>query len=176
MGLKYPKESLYKIWIKLVQWFQRRGCLKMLKDRQMLRTDDRQSQSHWYTISLPMSLRLRWTKNVGLKIVKNLFDINFYICFGCSKEPSHWDDSFEYLNHVLVENMKSNFELHFVVFFIMKPTIVLMIIIILLLLITMGFHSTLWVVHLEISWFSAAVCKSNHFIIHVNCKVQSKAL
>ena len=50
----------------------------------------------------------------------------------------------------LVENMKSNFELHFVVFFIMKPTIVL-IIIILLLLISMGFHSTLWVVLLEIS-------------------------
>ena len=100
MGLKYPKESLYKIWIKLVQWFQRRGCLKMLKDRRMLRTDDRQSQSHWYTISSPMSLRLRWAKNVGLKIVANLFDINFYICFGCSKEPSHWDDSFEYLNHM----------------------------------------------------------------------------
>ena len=78
--------------------------------------------------------------------------------------------------YVLVENMKSNFELHFVfVFFIMKPTIVL-IIIILLLLISMGFHSTLWFVLLEISWFSAAVCKSNHFIIHVNCKVQSKAL
>ena len=61
----------------------------MLKDRVMLRTDDRQSQSHWYTISSPMSLRLRGAKNVGLKIVENLFDINFYICFGCSKEPSH---------------------------------------------------------------------------------------
>ena len=61
----------------------------MLKDRRMLRTDDRQSQSHWYTISSSMSLRLRRAKNVELKIVENLFDINFYICFGCSKEPSH---------------------------------------------------------------------------------------
>ena len=43
--------------------------------------------------------------------------------------------------------MKSNFELHFVVFFIMKPTVVLIIII----FIAMGFHSTLWVVLLEIS-------------------------
>ena len=176
MGLKYPKESLYKIWIKLVQWFQRRGCLKMLKDRQMLRTGDRQSQSHWYTISSPMSLQLRWAKNVGLKIVENLFDINFYICFGCSKEPSHWDDSFEYLNHMFwLKIWKVILNCILLFFFIMKPTIVL-IIIILLLLISMGFHSTLWVVLLEISWFSAAVCKSNHFIIHVNCKVQSKAL
>ena len=100
MGLQYPKESLYKIWIKLVQWFQRRGCLKMLKARRMLRTNDRQSQSHWYTISLPMSLWLRWAKNVGLKIMENFFDINFNICFGWSKEPSNWDDSFEYLNHM----------------------------------------------------------------------------
>ena len=58
---------------------------EFLKDRRMLRTDDRQSQSHWYTISSPMSLRLRLAKNVGLKIVENLFDINFYICLGDQK-------------------------------------------------------------------------------------------
>ena len=38
--------------------------------------------------------------DVWLKIVEHFSDINFIICFGCSKEPSHWDDSFEYLNHM----------------------------------------------------------------------------
>ena len=42
----------------------------MLKDRRMLRTDDRRSQSHWYTISSPMSLRLRRAKMLGLKLRK----------------------------------------------------------------------------------------------------------
>ena len=35
--------------------------------------------------------------------------INFNICFGCSKETSHWDGSFEYPQHVLVEIRKLNF-------------------------------------------------------------------
>ena len=31
------------------------------------------------------------------------------MCFGCSKEPSHRDGSFEYSQHVLVGNKKNNF-------------------------------------------------------------------
>ena len=30
------------------------------------------------------------------KIVNLFLFLNFNICFGCSKEPSHWDGSFEY--------------------------------------------------------------------------------
>ena len=36
--------------------------------------------------------------------------INFYICFGCSKEPSHRDGSFEYPQHMFwFGNKKNNF-------------------------------------------------------------------
>ena len=30
------------------------------------------------------------------KIVNIFLPINLNVCFGCSKEPSHWDSSFEY--------------------------------------------------------------------------------
>ena len=35
------------------------------------------------------------------KIVNIFLPINFNICFGCSKEPSHWDGSFEYPQHII---------------------------------------------------------------------------
>ena len=57
----------------------------------------------------------------------------------------------------------------------MKPTIVL-IIIILLLLISMDSIALSGLSFYKSVDSVAAVCKSNHFIIHVNCKVQSKAL
>ena len=57
----------------------------MLKDRWMLRTDDRQSQSHWYTISSPMSLRLMLAKNVGLKIVEIYLTSIFTFVLGAQK-------------------------------------------------------------------------------------------
>ena len=35
------------------------------------------------------------------------------MCFGCSKEPSHWDGSFEYPQHMFwLRNKKNNFQLH----------------------------------------------------------------
>ena len=34
------------------------------------------------------------------KIVNFFLPINFNICFGCSKDSSHWDRSFEYLQHM----------------------------------------------------------------------------
>ena len=34
------------------------------------------------------------------------------MCFGCSKEPSHWDGSFEYPQHMFwLRNKKNNFQL-----------------------------------------------------------------
>ena len=39
--------------------------------------------------------------------------INLNICFGCSKEPSHRDGSFEYTQHMFcLRNKKINFSLH----------------------------------------------------------------
>ena len=39
-------------------------------------------------------------KKIQLKIVNIFLHIIFNICFGCSKEPSHWDGSFEYPQHM----------------------------------------------------------------------------
>ena len=39
-------------------------------------------------------------KNFQRKIVNIFLPINFNICFGCSKEPSHWDGSFGYPQHM----------------------------------------------------------------------------
>ena len=53
--------------------------------------------------------------------IKNLFErtigliflpINLNMCFGCSKEPSHRDGSFEYPQHMFwLRNKKNNFQL-----------------------------------------------------------------
>ena len=37
------------------------------------------------------------------KIVIIFLPINLNTCFGCSKEPSNWEGSFEYPQHVLDE-------------------------------------------------------------------------
>ena len=42
-------------------------------------------------------------KGVEHKIVIIFSVINSNMCFECSKEPSQWDGSFEYPQHVLVE-------------------------------------------------------------------------
>ena len=35
------------------------------------------------------------------------------MCFGCSKEPSHQDGSFEFFQHMFwLRNKKNNFQLH----------------------------------------------------------------
>ena len=47
---------------------------------------------------------LVWHLDINIKnqrkIVNIFLPINFNICFGCSKEPSHWDGSFEYPQHM----------------------------------------------------------------------------
>ena len=41
------------------------------------------------------------------------FLISLNMCFGCSKEPSHRDGSFEYPQHMFwLRNKKNNFQLH----------------------------------------------------------------
>ena len=39
--------------------------------------------------------------------------INLNMCFGCSKEPSHWDGSFEYPQHMFwMRNKETSFPIH----------------------------------------------------------------
>ena len=46
-------------------------------------------------------------------IVKIFLPINFNICFGCTKEPSHWDGSFEYPQLMFwLRNKEVSFSLH----------------------------------------------------------------
>ena len=53
----------------------------------------------------------KMNKNFQRKIVNIFLPINFNIGFGCSKEPSHWDGSFEYPQHIfwLRNKKKHNF-------------------------------------------------------------------
>ena len=47
------------------------------------------------------------------KIAIIFLSIRLNICFGCSKEPSHRDGSFEYPQHMYwLQNKKNNFQLH----------------------------------------------------------------
>ena len=47
------------------------------------------------------------------KMVNIFLPINLNMCFGCSKEPSHGDGSFEYPQHMFCLKIeKNNFQLH----------------------------------------------------------------
>ena len=51
-------------------------------------------------------------KNNLRKIVISFLSISLNMCFGCSKEPSHRDTSFEYTQHMFwLRNKKNNFQL-----------------------------------------------------------------
>ena len=53
------------------------------------------------------------SKNYQRKIVNIFLSIHFNICFGCSKELSQWDGSFEYSQHLFwLRNKKINFCLY----------------------------------------------------------------
>ena len=57
-----PKEAPHKIWLRLAKQFLRRRCLSIVDGRKDGRTttdDLRRTPNHGYTISSPMSLRLR---------------------------------------------------------------------------------------------------------------------
>ena len=50
-----------------------------------------------------------WSKNNLRKIVIIFLSISLNMCFGCSKELSHWDGSFEYPQHMFwLRNKKNN--------------------------------------------------------------------
>ena len=47
-----------------------------------------------------------WHSYVNLLCFKIFLPISFNVCFGCSKGPSHWDDSFGYTQHIFWSNNK----------------------------------------------------------------------
>ena len=50
-----------------------------------------------------------YRKNFQCKIENGFLLISFNICFRCSKDPSHWDGSFEYPQHMFwMKNKKIN--------------------------------------------------------------------
>ena len=52
------------------------------------------------------------SKILELKIVNIFLPISLNLCFGCSKEPSHRDGSFEYPQHMFcLRNKKNHFQL-----------------------------------------------------------------
>ena len=69
---------------------------------------------------LRSNILLVWTFDIGpvkkkikRKIVIIFLSINLNICFGCSKEPSFWDHSIEYPQHMFgLRNKKNNFKSH----------------------------------------------------------------
>ena len=73
-------------------------------------------------VQIKMSLHTQyatWLPKVQLskifecKIVNIFLPIILSICFGCSKEPSHWDRSFDHPQHMIwLRNKKNNFQLH----------------------------------------------------------------
>ena len=75
-------------------------------------------ESHLTMPTQNMSLRYNYTwvkisKNFEHKNVIIFLSIGLNLCFGCSKEPSHWDGSFEYPPHMLwLRNKKNNFQMH----------------------------------------------------------------
>ena len=55
---------------------------------------------HKYSDRYLQVLYVKINNNFEHQIVNIFLSISFYICFGYSKEPSHWDGSFEYQQHM----------------------------------------------------------------------------
>ena len=54
------------------------------------------------TYQIKNQYNLKINKSFERKIVNIYLSISFNICFGCSREPSHSDGSFEYPQHIFL--------------------------------------------------------------------------
>ena len=70
LSFPLPNEAPHKIWLWLAKRFQRRRCLK-LWTTDGRRTTDGRTPDHGYTISSPLSLRLRWAKKAAIGIANS---------------------------------------------------------------------------------------------------------
>ena len=70
--------------------------------------------THWncFIEMLQTSIKGQLSKIFERKIVIIFLSISLNLCFGCSKEPSHRDGSFEYPQHMFwLKNKNNNFQL-----------------------------------------------------------------
>ena len=90
------------IWKKLTE----RDCREW-----KLKTVDPQERSTWRSSGLRSAMRAASQLMMHLHVnQKSDYDM---ICFGCTKELSHRDGSFEYPQHMFwLRNKKNNFQLH----------------------------------------------------------------
>ena len=66
---------------------------------------------------------IQLNKNFQRKILIIFLSISFNICFGYSKEPSHWNGSFEYPQHMFwFINKKKKIQLHSLISGLVGPT------------------------------------------------------
>ena len=66
--------------------------------------------STWTPIWGMLIPSLRWVEKCQCKIAIIFLSISLSMCFGCLKEPSHWDGSYEYPQHMFwLRNKKINF-------------------------------------------------------------------
>ena len=66
----------------------------------------------WYKLTASNMAKGQLSKNNLRKIAIIFLSISLNVCFGCSKEPSHRDGSFEYPQHMYwFRNKKNNFQL-----------------------------------------------------------------
>ena len=70
--------------------------------------------SSWSGSTLFSSTRwIQMRKFYELKSLIIFLPINLNMCFACSKEPFHWDCSFEYPHHMFwMRNKENNFPIH----------------------------------------------------------------
>ena len=62
----------------------------------------------WHTMNETLIHRSRKRKCYKCKIANIFLPIHWNLSFGCSKEPSHWDGSFEYPQHMFWMRNKVN--------------------------------------------------------------------
>ena len=77
------------------------------------------------TLTFPYS-KVQLSKYSEHKNCDFFLSINLNMCFGCSKEPSHWDGSFEYPQHMLwIRNKENSFPTRTLIWRPMKTKLIL---------------------------------------------------
>ena len=116
-----PIEILGLIWIQIVwHWLYSWRLIFEKKKWKSLANDKKACKNYPACIELislwingKLFTGLPINQKIGCKIVNIFLPINFNMSFGCSKEPSQWEGSFEYPQHMFwLRNKKINFWLH----------------------------------------------------------------
>ena len=100
--LKRTDSMLWFFWAPktCLNWVKDKKIYAILRTKTLLIWTNDLHMEYEINKSLISTHRFRLNKIFQRKIVKNFIPIFFSICFECSKEPSHWDGSFEYPQHM----------------------------------------------------------------------------